>query len=83
MDFTTAIAWSTQRLPRSTTCLCVGTPCGVDERNRFGVFDGNGAHTIYLLEAWRTLPNWTIIVSWYVTQDQSSPARRQEIEPEK
>jgi hypothetical protein len=60
-----------------------GNPVRVDERNRFGVFDGNGAHTIYLLEAWRTLPNWTITVSWHVTQDQSSPARRQEVEPEK
>ena len=60
-----------------------GDAVRVDERNRFRVFDGNGERTIFLLESWRSLPSWTITVSWHVTQDQSSPALRQEIEPEK
>jgi hypothetical protein len=60
-----------------------GSPVRVDERNRFRVVDGNSARTIFLLEHWWTLPSWTITVSWHVTQDQSSPALRQEIEAEK
>jgi hypothetical protein len=59
-----------------------GNPVRAGESNRFGAFDGNSERAIFLLESWRTLPSWTVTVSWHITQDQSSPALRQEIEPE-